>query len=218
MHLIWPHIQGAFFDQFDQCDQSHSYLELFRSEPVFFSLLGEISSTLKTFRAGPVKKAPDDGEKQTFSAKRPWRKIALPIKLGKSTTLTQEKIHPQGLNMAFLHQIRLKWSSLIYFKPLLTNCRLQAWHRSRNHCRRAVPHCRRPCPRAVLVRNPYPMGLWGLYPLAVHRQSLPLLPRQTYTPDSTLYTLCYGIKIESAAGWQKKNASGNGISWNMEIF
>ena len=62
------------------------------------------------------------------------------------------------------------------------------------------------------------MGLWGLYPLAVHRQSLPLLPRQTYTPDSTLYTLCYGIKIESAAGWQKKTRAAMEFRETWKFF
>ena len=59
---------------------------------------------------------------------------------------------------------------------------------------RALPRYAKPYPCAVLVHILYPVELWDLYPLAVHNQSIPLLPRK-YTLQ-TIHRLYYsrGIK------------------------
>ena len=53
--------------------------------------------------------------------------------------------------------------------------------------RSAAPRKITPC--AVLVHIPYPVGLWGLYPLAVHRQSIPLPLRNKHSRLHTLSLL-----------------------------
>ena len=60
---------------------------------------------------------------------------------------------------------------------------------SEDDCRTsALPRCARLYPCAVLVRIPYPVGLRGMYPLAVHRWTTPLPPCK-YTLQ-TLRSLC----------------------------
>ena len=71
-----------------------------------------------------------------------------------------------------------------------------ACHRLWNHCRRALPRHARPYPCAVHVRILYPVGLRGLYPISVHRQSIPLPLRNKHSRLHTLSLFIYAVMID----------------------